>query len=261
MTLDSIDRGTALENYKRDGYTIFRNVIDADLIAEASAHVTWLQEKHPDVPPEELGHVYMTNDPFWIRLISDQRLVDIAELFVGPDVALFASHYINKPPFTGRSVLWHQDAARWPLDPVEVVTLWLAVDESTPENGCVRVIPGSQNTDYAPMRDVTDRENVFGAEIAVDVDETRAVNMILRPGDVEVHHPAIIHGSNANRSPKRRCGLTIRYIPTSTRITGEEQPFPSAFWLRGDRGVNAYQEPPLYVDGEHFPFRDSRAWV
>src|SRR5690606_40334400 len=56
-------------------------------------------------------------DPFWVRLISDDRLVDIASLFVGPDVALFASHYISKPPFTGQPVLWHQDSAFWPLEP------------------------------------------------------------------------------------------------------------------------------------------------
>lgn len=260
MTLQMLERSTARENYTRDGYTIFRSVIDPELIHEADAHIAWLQKKYPDVRSEHLGHLYMKDDPFWLRLISDERLLDLAEIFVGPDIALFASHYISKPPFTGQAVLWHQDAAFWPLEPMNVVTLWLAIDESTPENGCVRLVPGTHNLDIKAMRGVTDTDNVLGAEIAVDVDESQAVDMVLRPGDVEVHHPMIVHGSNANTSPKRRAGLTIRYIPTSTRITGEEQPFPSAFWLRGERGENQYQEVPAYDSGRHFPFRDAGAW-
>jgi phytanoyl-CoA hydroxylase len=77
---------------------------------------------------------------------------------------------------------------------------------------------------------------------------------------VEVHHPRILHASTANTSPRRRCGLTIRYIPTSTRITSELQPYPSALLLRGEPGVNQYQTWPAYVPGRHYPFRGSGGW-
>lgn len=249
------------EQFASDGYVIFRDVIDTELINEASNHVQWLSDQHPDVRPEQLAHVYLRDDPFWIRLISDDRLVDIAEQFVGPDVALFASHYISKPPYSGQPVLWHQDSAFWPLEPMEVVTLWLAIDHSTPENGCVRLIPGSHTRPVETMRASNNVDNVLGQEISVEVDESEAVDMVLRPGDVEVHHPNIIHGSNANTSSMRRCGLTIRYIPTSTRITDPEQPFPSAFHLRGAPGRNTYQPLPRYVEGKHFPFRGSAEWA
>ena len=192
-------------------------------------------------------------------LISDDRLVDIAQLFVGPNIALFASHYISKPPFTGRPVLWHQDSAFWPLEPMEVVTLWLAIDHSTSENGCVRVIPGSHRTEIAETRP-SRVDSVLGQEIAVDVDESLAADIVLCPGDVEVHHPNIVHGSNTNTSANRRCGLTIRYIPTTTRIVAEEQPWPSALWLRGNAGVNTYQPVPTFRPGRHFPFRESVHW-
>jgi ectoine hydroxylase-related dioxygenase (phytanoyl-CoA dioxygenase family) len=252
MTASTLTPAEAIEQYDRDGYVIFRDVIDPELIAEVDEHVAWLQRRHPEVRPEQLGHEFLRDDPFWVRLISDDRLVDIAELFVGPDVALFASHYISKPPFSGQPVLWHQDGSLWPLDPVDVVTLWLAVDHSTPENGCVRLIPGTHRMEFAGIRDNTEIDNVLGKELAVEVDESQAVDMVLRPGDVEVHHPNIVHGSKANTSPHRRCGLTIRYIPTSTRITADEQPYPSAFLLRGEPGVNVYQPVPTYVEGRHF---------
>jgi phytanoyl-CoA dioxygenase PhyH len=257
MTDQTLVGDDVLDRYERDGFTTFRNVLDPDLMAEAAGHVQWLQEKHPDVRPENLGHIYLRNDPFWVRLISDPRLVDIASIFIGNDVALFASHYISKPPFSGRPVLWHQDGAYWPLEPMEVVTLWLAVDPATTENGCMRVIPGSHKEGLHSLRDNHEVDNVLGSQSDVEVDESTAVDLVLEPGDVEVHHPNIMHGSNANTSPQRRCGLTIRYIPTSTRITADEQPYPSAFHLRGNPGVNTYQPVPTFVPGEHFPFRDS----
>lgn len=205
--------------FERDGYVLFPQVLDAALIAEAASHVEWLMAKHPGVRPEQLGHTLMADDPFWVRLVSDERLLDIAEQFIGPNIALFASHYISKPPFDGQAVLWHQDGSYWPLQPMEVVTLWLAVDDALPENGCMRVIPGTQRMDLQQMRRRTDVANVLNSEIdPALVDESRAADCALRAGGVEVHHPNIIHGSNANHSPMRRCGLTIRYIPRKSVV-------------------------------------------
>ncbi|KAB2343342.1 phytanoyl-CoA dioxygenase family protein [Actinomadura rudentiformis] len=250
-----------MDKFDTDGYAIFRNVLDAELIAEADQHVRWLQERYPGRSGEDLSTELVARDPFWVRLVSDDRLLDIAEKFIGPDIALFASHYIAKPPHTGKAVLWHQDGAFWPLDPMNVVTLWLAVDRSTPENGCLRVIPGTHREELHAVREREGDGAVFNVESDVTVDESKAVDMVLDPGDVEVHHPSIMHGSNANTSPHRRCGLTIRYIPTSTRITAEPQPFPSALHLRGNPGVNTYQPKPRYIEGEHFPFADAPAWA
>ncbi len=251
----------ARQQFERDGYVVFRNVLDAELIQEASQHVEWLQKKHPDLRPEHLGHTLVRHDPFWLRLVSDDRLLDIAEQFIGPNIALFASHYISKPPGDGMPVLWHQDGSYWPLEPMEVVTLWLAVDDSTPENGCMRVISGTHTIELQQLIRRPDVRSVLSSEIdPALVDESLAVDVVLKAGDVSVHHPNLIHGSNANTSPQRRCGLTIRYIPTSTRITREG--WECAFLLRGDAvpGVNNYLPRPKYVEGECMPFRGCEAW-
>lgn len=243
------------------GYTVFREVLDADLMQEAKQHVEWLMRKHPDQRPEQLTHDLVANDPFWVRLVSDDRLLDIAEQFIGPNIALFASHYISKPAYDGRPVLWHQDGSYWPLEPMEVVTLWLSVDDSTRENGCLRVIPGTQTLSLQEMKKSARDNNVLESEVDPSlVDESQAVDLILKSGDVSVHHPNIIHGSEANTSPLRRCGLTIRYIPTTTRITRDR--WPCAFHFRGDivEGVNEYVPFPKYNPAEHMPFRGSEAW-
>jgi ectoine hydroxylase-related dioxygenase (phytanoyl-CoA dioxygenase family) len=253
---------SALDQYRSEGYAIFRGVLDPDLIAEASDHVAWLLERNPGLRPEQLHNNLMTDDPFWVRLVGDDRLLDIAEQFVGPNIALFASHYISKPPFDGRPVLWHQDGAFWPLEPMEVVTLWLAIDESTPENGCMRVIPGTQNLEFQEMEEAQEEAVLDKVVPEAFVDEDKAVDLVLASGDVSVHNPNIVHGSKANHSPKRRCGLTIRYIPTSTRIVCEAQ-WPSAFLLRGEAapGVNEYLPRPKFVSGRHMAFKGNDAWT
>jgi len=255
---------SARETYERDGYVVFPHVIDDDLVREAQKHVVWLQNKHPELRPEQYHHGLLRDDPFWVRLVADDRLLDIAEQFIGPNIALFASHYICKPPFDGQAVLWHQDGAYWPLEPMEVITLWLAVDDSLPENGCMRVIPGTHRMDLQAVRPRTDVANVLSSEIdPAQVDESRAVDVVLKAGGVSIHHPNLIHGSNANHSPLRRCGLTIRYIPTTTRIVTDNPPWPSAFLLRGEPvpGNNQYQPWPEYVEGKHMPFRGAERKV
>ena len=196
------------EQFDRDGYAIYENVIDADLVREASDHVDWLLQKNPDLRPEQLHNNLMTDDPFWVRLVADDRLLDIAQQYVGPDIALFASHYISKPPGDGQPVLWHQDGSYWPLDPMEVVTLWLAVDDSLPENGCMRVIPGTQNMQLHEMKRHTEEANVLSSRLDPElVEEDRAVDIVVPAGGVSVHHPNIVHGSNANMSPDPRSNV------------------------------------------------------
>lgn len=236
-------RTEIVDRYAIDGYFVFRDVLGADMVAAANRHVDSLLANHPERRPEELGHDLARTDPFWIGLVSEPSLVDIAEIFLGPDIALFATHYICKPPWTGRAVRWHQDGAFWPLEPPEVITAWVAITDSTPDNGCLRVVPGSHLGEVSAMRPV-DGEAVLSEEIAVDVDEDAAVDLVLAPGDVSVHHPSIHHASQPNTSDRWRRGLTIRYIPTSTRITDPGAASP--FLLRGVArpGVNQYLDLP-----------------
>ena len=113
------------------------------------------------------------------------------------------------------------------------------------------------------MQRTVDVPNVLSSHMDPTlVDEFKAVDFVLKAGDVSVHHPNIIHGSNPNTSAQRRCGLTIRYIPTSTRITSKE-PWPCAFLLRGEGvpDVNDYAPRPKYVEGFHMPFRGCENWA
>lgn len=254
----------ATKKYERDGYVILRKVVDVETVCEARRHVQWLQNKNPGVIPEELNYRLVTNDAFWVRLISDSRLLNYAEQFIGPDLGVFSSHYMAKPPSSGKAVLWHQDGSYWPLEPMEAISFWVALDRSDEENGCMRVIPGSQNNTVTPESDLVKLKGDYLWNNGMDpdwIDESKAVSLILNPGDVSIHHPSIVHSSTANRSTRWRRGLTIRYISTSTRITANH-PHSSAFILRG-RGYangNGWNPWPAYNPETSMVFSGLTEW-
>jgi phytanoyl-CoA hydroxylase len=264
VSLNTLERARA--EYEENGFSIVRNVIPPDLLEETKSHVAWLTDRYPDLRPEHLHHPLIRNDAFWVRLVSDPRLVDIAEFFLGPDIACFTAHYICKPPHDGQPVLWHQDGSYWKLDPMRALTVWVAVDECTTENGCLRVIPGSHRLPlYQPVRQTDSPNMLFSVSEEKLVEEWTeqhgVVDVELNPGDVEIHHPNILHCSEPNTSAQRRCGLDIGYIPTTTRILSDGL-YLNPLLVRGEptAGINTYRRYPPYVAGETIPFEGMQEW-
>ncbi len=154
---------------------------------------------------------------------------------------------------------WHEDSAYWAgmLEPMEnVLSVWLALDPSVPDNGCVRFVPGSHLTldgTYVPVRNRADA--VFASELAAEAAaraERDAVNAVLQPGFCSIHHAKTIHGSNPNRSTQRRCGLTLRYFSASCRFLHNtaRDPHFAIYLVRGqDRAGNRYGAPGVINQG------------
>ncbi|CAF1453344.1 unnamed protein product [Didymodactylos carnosus] len=159
------------------------------------------------------------------------------------------------------AVLWHQDGSYWPLRPMNVLTMWLAIDDSDTENGCLRVIRGSHTNELAQLKDDVSVVNVLGSYTHrdEDIDQSKIVDVVLKPGDISIHHPNIIHGSEANTSNRRRCGLTIRYISPTTQCLDPKQP---VMMMRGSPidGINKYRSWPKYRSGYDLPFDGCETW-
>ena len=208
----------------------------------------------------------MKHDAFWVRAVMDDRLLDIVELVLGGDIACFTSHYICKPAHDGRPVLWHQDGAYWKLEPMEALTVWLAVDATTRENGCLQVIPGSHRIALERPELNVDVDNMLYSQVQGSLVERLAqehgvVHIELEPGDVSIHHPHVLHCSDANRSPHRRCGLDIGYMRTTTKISNIGL-YLDPVLVRGKphEGVNSYCAYPRYSGAETIPFAGSEGW-
>ena len=186
-------------------------------------------------------------DPRLLEHLLSDEVLDTVEPLVGPDIALWTSHFISKDPFTGRSTPWHEDSAFWNgrLSAYDhIVTVWLALGPSNRTNGCMRVVPGSHleggfHDNYVP----TDMSvQTFHAEIP-DVDERTAVDFELERGEFSMHDGRIVHGAKPNTSPVRRTGYTMRYFPASVRVLPVEQNAGWRIWLaRGkDSAGNTYE--------------------
>ena len=184
-------------------------------------------------------------DPRLLDYLLSAEVLDLVEPLVGPDIALWTSHFISKEPYVGRSTPWHEDSAYWEGRLGEydrIVTVWLAIGPSNRDNGCMRVIPGTHSNGFSQYRTVDKTDQTFDQEIA-EVDESRAVDFELERGQCSLHDGRIVHGAKPNKSSIRRTGYTMRYFPASVEVLPVPKNTDMKIWLaRGQDGAgNTYE--------------------
>ena len=170
--------------------------------------------------------------PWMDQLVRHPAILDAVEDVLGPNLLCWGSQFFAKDAGDTAYVSWHQDGTYWGLSSPDVVTAWVALTPSLPENGCMRVVPGTQLRQVA-HEDTFAESNLLsrGQEIAVKVDEAKVVDVVLQPGQMSLHHVLIFHGSEPNQSDVRRVGFAIRYVPTHVSQTSGIR--ESALLVRG----------------------------
>lgn len=145
-------------------------------------------------------------------LLTHPRIVDCARDILGEDVVGWGCHYFCKLPRDGKRVDWHQDSTYWPLTPSKTVTAWLAIDDADAENACMRFVAGSHLQGALPFElEENDTATVLNQRVEAAEDYGEIVDNVLRAGEISLHSDLLLHGSEANESDRRRCGLTLRY--------------------------------------------------
>lgn len=145
-------------------------------------------------------------------MLTHPPIVAIVRDILGEDVIGWGSHFFCKMPGDGKAVAWHQDASYWPLTPSKALTVWLAIDKADLGNGCMKFMAGSHHFGHMTYRDSTDDDhNVLNQTI--DNAEQYGTEVIneLEAGEISIHSDLLLHGSEANKSDRRRCALTLRY--------------------------------------------------
>jgi hypothetical protein len=205
-----------IAQYHEDGYVIpnFR-LSEATLEAIRSDHDRLLS-RHPeyvDYCPSLLAY-----DLSFLNYARTPEILDMAEQLIGPDIALWNSSFFAKPAEVGRATPWHQDGEYWPIRPLATCTVWIAIDDSTPENGCLRLIRGShRNKDLRQHETNPDPNLTLNQELPLtNHDEDQAVDIVLEAGQMSMHDVFLVHGSAANTSGKPRRGMTLRLMPTTS---------------------------------------------
>lgn len=148
------------------------------------------------------------------RLVTHDELLDAVEDILGGDILVYGTLVLNKPPLDTGYVTWHQDSFYSGLHLTPSTSAWIALTDSNPANGCMRVIPGSHGEGLLSHANVPDEANLLrrGERVAAEVDESRALDVVLRPGEMSLHQSTIIHGSNPNTTDGPRVGFIVRFV-------------------------------------------------
>ena len=152
-------------------------------------------------------------------LCTEPRILDYVQDLLGEDLVCWGAHFFCKQPGDARRVSWHQDASYWPLTPSRTVTVWLAIDDADEENGAMAVVPSSHlHGQIAFHRSEAGERNVLNQTV---LDPRRyggdPVSFVMKAGQISLHTDLLLHGSNPNLSDRRRCGLTMRFVPPEVR--------------------------------------------
>ena len=215
-------------HYLEQGYVVPGWKFPQRRIDDMRAALERLIADNPGVRPEKLVSAHLENGREGVKgsrafldLARDPELVELISDAIGEDVILWGCQVFCKPGGDGLETPFHQDGHYWPIRPLATCTAWVALDPSVKANGCLRVVPGShkQKKLFPHLRE--DREDLVLTNRIRAFDESSAVDIELEPGQMSLHDIYMIHGATVNRSPMRRAGVAIRYMPGSSVFVRE----------------------------------------
>lgn len=217
-----------VQQYNDEGF-----LSPVDLMSESdAAEILFQLEETERLHPEHV-HAENRNNPhlvlkFLDDLAFNRIILDAVEDLIGPDFSLWGSVLFIKEPDSKHFVSWHQDATYMGMTSNNFVTPWIALSPSTRETGCMSMIPGSHRNAIIEHDDTYGEDNILTrGQVVKDVDESSAVDLIMRPGQMSLHHGEIVHGSQPNRSSQRRVGFALQsYMPNDI-----EQSIGENMWL------------------------------
>ena len=247
--METVEAGPAsclvVEAFERDGFAFPLRAFEAadidHLRRRAGAELLPLWGD----PTQETDYTFQTHLLFpWLdAVVRHEPILEAVGRLLGPDLLLWNSGFVVKPPGSGYFASWHQDLLYWGLEPQEAMTAWLAFTESTVENGCLRCVPGTHRGGLLPVTETFAKDNMLsrGQEVDVPEAETKAVDLVLRPGEFSLHHGLMVHSSNPNRSASTRIGMTMTFVRPEVRSTKGRD---TATLVRGRDGYRHFDLNP-----------------
>ncbi|MCR9134613.1 MAG: phytanoyl-CoA dioxygenase family protein [Alphaproteobacteria bacterium] len=217
-----------IQHYNAHGFVQPFDIFPPD---EISAIRTYLDGLMRDLGPDGAYGIncYQARLSGLWDIATDARILDHVQDIIGSDILCWATAVLSKKPQDPKAVPWHQDASFWSLSPARTVTVWLAIDDADERNSAMRFIPGTHDKGAMKVQS-TGTEAVFHKETANAEALGEPFTNALKAGQISMHADMLVHGSQANRSDRRRCGLTLRYCPPEVAIT-------DAAWAQGVEAI------------------------
>lgn len=246
------------EQYQREGYVVAEDVLSA---AEVDRQKNRIREYvrgdrqetqfdrmlEPSADPDGFDHegdpvrkfegVGMAReDDVFRELAFHENIVSVVSQLQGPNLKLLRYAGMLKPPGVGSAKTFHQDAAYYPIQPRDHVTVWVALDEATTENGCMQVVPGAHKDGLLHHEEMEYDTDIELAER--DYDESDTVSLPMEPGDALFQHCLLPHYTAPNESDQWRRAMIVAYMRSRSRFTTDDRPA----WVDS-----------LHISGEEFP--------
>ena len=245
-----------IAHFHTQGYVVPHFALPAAQTAALREALDELILRNPGVRPEKLvsAHVEGTGGAAntegvrgvaaFLALAQDPQIVELVSGVLGEDIILWGCHVFCKPAGDGFETPWHQDGHYWPIRPLATCTVWVALEDSQVDNGCLRVIPGSHAARQLHKHLHEDRTDLTLSQRLApgSFDEASAVDIELLAGQISLHDVYMIHGANANRSARRRTGVALRYMPATSLFDRTLRP------VHGQSGVPVdFAQRPLWL--------------
>jgi hypothetical protein len=215
-----------IEQYQRDGYLFPIDCLTPDEVRYYRGRLEAFEREQgntfgrlPDLVRSK-SHLLFA----WMAdLVRHPKVLDAVESIIGPNILIYHLTSWFKEPNEPSHVSWHQDGTYFGLEPAEQITAWIALTDSTPEMGCIKVLPASHVIGQKPHEDTYSPGNLLsrGQTIRHRLDYSDYVLMPLRAGQISLHHTHLVHCSDPNRSDRRRIGIGVSYIPTHCRLLSD----------------------------------------
>ncbi len=237
-----------IERFNRDGYLMPFRFFSAAEIADLRSYFDTLLARYSAEGKDSysISSAHLRHGRVW-DVLTNPKIVAVVRDLLGPSVIAWGSHFFCKMPGDGKTVAWHQDSSYWPLTPAKAVTVWLAIDDADRGNACMKYLPRTHTLGHLTYQlKENDASHVLN-QVVPDVEQYgEPVYVELKAGEAALHSDSLLHGSDANESERRRCGLTLRYT------SGDVQ----AYLGWADKGVVVAGDPPAHWSNRPRPAED-----
>ena len=205
-----------INQYKENGFLIPNFTMpEKDLVEIENLHES-LVNKHPKF--RNYCPAVLLHDERFLKYCFNNEILNIIEQLIGKNFALWNSSFFAKPAFNGQATPWHQDGQYWPIRPLATCSVWLAIDDATSENGCLKFIKGSHKNKKIKKHKINKSEKLTLNQelLKSEYIEEKSVNLILKRGQISLHDVYMVHGSDENKSSNSRRAMTMRFMPTTS---------------------------------------------
>ena len=200
-----------MDFYKQNGYVSPIDILSPQEAMEVREEIEIIENKYPDIL-EGIGRNYVhIISPIFNKICLNNKMLDAVESIIGKNILICGTTLFIKNANEKEFVSFHQDAKYIGLEPYNWVTAWIAVTDANENNGCMRMWSGSHKENLKHHNQKFDEENLLTRGQTVEnVPLSKTNPVILKAGQMSLHHPKVVHGSGLNQSNDRRIGFVIQ---------------------------------------------------